>query len=112
MFDPALPAAHSTNSSAEMRGQLNSPKAEIDALTAQVASLQGQLNAAIAGTAQNIPGVSTLNLTISNNPPQQSDVQPIADKVDQLIHTLPRHLPRERCAGGDLERWEGDRGGW
>ena len=90
MFDPALPAAHSTNSSAEMRGQLNSPKAEIDALTAQVASLQGQLNAAIANTAQNIAGVGSLSLSITNNPPQPSDVQPIADKVDELISRLFR----------------------
>ena len=69
------------------------------------------LTAGIAGTANNIPGVSPLNLVISNNPPQQYEVQPIADKVDQLIHTLPRHLPRERRAGGHLERCEGDRGG-
>ena len=89
-FDPSLPVAHSTNSSAEMRAQLTALKAEIDALTAQVASLQAQLTAAIAGTAQNIPGVGNLNLTIANNPPQQSDVQPIADKVDELINTLLR----------------------
>ena len=89
-FDPTLPVAHSTNSSAEMRAQLTALKAEIDALTAQVASLQAQLTAAIAGTANNIPGVGPLNLTISNNPPQQSDVQPIADKVDQMINMLFR----------------------
>ena len=67
--------------------------------------------AAIAGTANNIPAVSPLNMTIGNNPPQQSDLRPVADKVDQLIHTLPRHLPRERRADRDLERCEGDRGG-
>ena len=65
-------------------------KAKRDAQAAQIASLQGQLNAAIAGTANNIPGVSPLNLTINNNPPQQWEVQPIADKVDQLINTLLR----------------------
>ena len=89
-FDPSLPVAHSTNSSAEMRAQLTALKALIDALTAQVASLQAQLTAAIAGTANNIPGVSSLNLVINNNPPQQSDVQPIADKLDQLINALLR----------------------
>ena len=53
-------------------------------------SLQAQLNAAIAGTANNIPGLSPLNLTINNNPPQQWEVQPIADKVDELINSLRR----------------------
>ena len=62
----------------------------LNAQAAQIASLQSQLNAAIAGTANNIPGVSPLNLAINNNPPQQSDVQPIADKLDQLINTLLR----------------------
>ena len=89
-FDPSLPVAHSTNSSAEMRGQLTALKAEIDALAAQVAGLQAQLNSAISGTANNIPGVAPLNLVINNNPPQQSDVQPIADKVDELINNLRR----------------------
>ena len=56
----------------------------------QIPSLQAQITAAIAGTAQTIPGVSTLNLTIGNNPSQQFKVQPIADKLDQLINTLLR----------------------
>ena len=29
-------------------------------------------------------------LTIANNPPQQSEVQPIADKLDELINALRR----------------------
>ena len=89
-FDPSLPVAHSTNSSAEMRAQLTALKAEIDALTAQVASLQAQLTAAIAGTSSNSNGVGNLSLTINNNPPQQFEVQPIADKVDELINALRR----------------------
>ena len=89
-FDPSLPVAHSTNSSAEMRGQLTALKALIDALTAQVASLQAQLTAAIAGTSSNSNGVGNLSLTINNNPPQQFEVQPIADKVDELINALRR----------------------
>ncbi len=68
--------------------------AQLNALTAvqamQIASLQAHLNAAIAGSANNIPGVGPLNLTINNNPPQQWEVQPIANKVDQLINTLLR----------------------
>ena len=89
-FDPTLPVAHSTNSSAEMRAQLTALKAEIDALAAQVANLQGQLNAAIAGTSNNSNGVGNLSLTINNNPPQNYEVQPIADKVDELINALRR----------------------
>ena len=96
-FDPTLPVAHSTNSSAEMRAQLTALKAQLDAQAAQIAAqsgqianLQGQLNAAIANTAQNIPGIGPLNLSIGNNPTQPSDVQPIADKVDELINRLFR----------------------
>ena len=89
-FDPAKPAPGDDLDAVLVRNQFNALKALIDGLTNQVASLQGQLNAAIAGTAQNIPGVSALNLVISNNPPQQSDVQPIADKLDQLINVLLR----------------------
>jgi capsule polysaccharide export protein KpsE/RkpR len=63
--------------------------AQIAALQAQVASLQAQLTAGIAGTANNIPGVAPLGLTISD-PPQQSEVQPLADKMDELINTLLR----------------------
>ena len=35
-------------------------------------------------------GVGYLSLTIKNNAPQQWEVQPIADKRDQLINTLLR----------------------
>ena len=50
----------------------------------------GQLNAAIAGSADNIPGVSTLNLPMNNNPPWQTGVQPIADRLGQFINALLR----------------------
>ena len=90
MFDPAKPVPGDTLDAVLIRAQLNALKALIDTQAAQIASLQTQLTAAIAGTANNIPGVGPLNLTINNNPPQQSDVQPIADKVDQLINTLLR----------------------
>ena len=96
-FDPAKPAFGSPDSSAEMRDQLNALKALIDAQAAQisglntaVASLQGQLNAAISGTSSNSNSVTNLGLSIGNNPPQPSDVQPIADKVDELINALRR----------------------
>ena len=47
-------------------------------------------DAAIAGTSSNSSG-GNLSLTINNNPPQQWEVQPIADKVDELINSLRRN---------------------
>ena len=96
-FDPTKPAFGSPDSSAEMRDQLNALKALIDAQAAQIASLSAQLAdvpnqiaAAIAATSSNSNGVGNLSLSILNNPTQQSDVQPIADKVDELINALRR----------------------
>ena len=96
-FDPAKPAFGSPDSSAEMRDQLNALKALIDAQAAQIASLSAQLAdvpnqiaAAITATSSNSNGVGNLALSIINNPTQQSDVQPIADKVDELINALRR----------------------
>ena len=96
-FDPTKPAFGSPDSSAEMRDQLNALKALIDAQAAQIASLSAQLAdvpnqiaAAIAATSSNSNGVGNLTLTINNNPPQQFEVQPIADKVDELINALRR----------------------
>ena len=89
-FDPNKPAAGDDLDAVLIRAQFNSLKALINALSAQVANLQAQINAAIAGSANNIPGVSPRNLVINNNPPQQFEVQPIADKVDDLINSLRR----------------------
>ena len=103
-FDPTKPAPGDDLDAVLVRNQLNELKALIDAQAAtsaaqaaQIASLQSQLDdyevqvgAAIAATANNIPGVSPLNLTIGNNPPQIWEVQPIADKLDQLINALLR----------------------
>ena len=89
-FDPAKAADHSPNSSAEMRAQLNALNDKIDAQAAEIASLQAQITSALAGSSNNSNGVGNLSLTINNNPPQQSEVQPIADKVDELINALRR----------------------
>ena len=96
-FNPTKPAFGSPDSSAEMRDQLNALKALIDAqaaliasLSAQLADVPNQIAAAIAATSSNSNGVAALSLFINNNPPQQSDVQPIADKVDELINMLRR----------------------
>ena len=89
-YDPTKPAAGDDLDAVLIRNQFNSLKALIDALTGQVANLQSQLTAAIAGTSNNSNGVGNLSLTINNNPPQQFEVQPIADKVDELINALRR----------------------
>lgn len=46
-------------------------------------------NAAIAGSS-NSNAVANLSLSIGNNPQQQWEVQPIADKLDDLINALRR----------------------
>lgn len=89
-FNPALPADHSPLSAAEMRAQITALKALIDAQAAEISSLQSQVGTVLAATSSNSNGVSTLGLTIANNPPQQSEVQPIADKLDELINALRR----------------------
>lgn len=62
----------------------------IDAQSVQINNLQNQLNAAFAGTSNNSNGVGTLSLSLNNNPPQNFEVQPIADKLDELINALRR----------------------
>ena len=89
-FDPAKPAPGDDLDAVLIRNQLNELKALIDSQAAQIANLQAQLKAAIAGTSNNSNGVGNLSLTINNNPPQQFEVQPIADKVDELINSLRR----------------------
>ena len=89
-FDPAKPAPGDDLDAVLVRSQLNALKALIDAQATQIANLQAQLNAAIAGSSTNSNGVGNLSLTINNNPPQQFEVQPIADKLDELINALRR----------------------
>ena len=89
-FDPAKPAPGDDLDAVLIRNQLNALKALIDAQAGQIASLQAQLTAVIGETSNNSNGVGNLNLNIANNPPQQSEVQPIADKVDELINALRR----------------------
>lgn len=89
-FDPTKPVPGDDLDAVLIRNQLNALKALIDAQQAQITSLQIQLNAALAGTSNNSNAVALLALTISNNPPQQSEVQPIADKLDELIGALRR----------------------
>jgi hypothetical protein len=89
-FDPTKPAPGDDLDAVVIRSQLNALKALIDAQAVQIANLQSQINSAIAGTSSNSNGVGNLSLTINNNPPQQWEVQPIADKLDELINALRR----------------------
>ena len=50
---------------------------------------QAALDAAIASTSANTNAVSTLGMVVTN-PPTQSEVQTLADKVDELIVALRR----------------------
>ena len=50
---------------------------------------QAALDAAITGTSANSNSVSTLGMVVTN-PPTQSEVQTLADKVDELILALRR----------------------
>ena len=100
MFDPSKPAANSPLSSAEMRSQLNALKALIDALSAHVDDIVNGYNTTLidieqkeatdfADTSKNTNGVATLGLVVSD-PPTQSQVQSLADKMDELITALRR----------------------
>ncbi|MEO6750942.1 MAG: hypothetical protein ABIP85_04115 [Chthoniobacteraceae bacterium] len=89
-FDPTKPAPGDDLDAVLIRNQFNELKALIDSQAAQIANLQAQINAAFAGTSNNSNGVGNLNLTVNNNPPQQFEVQPIADKLDELINALRR----------------------
>jgi hypothetical protein len=55
--------------------------------TGEVSSMD--LNSAIGGTSANSNGVSQLGLTVSD-PPTQSEMQTIANKLDELIAALRR----------------------
>ena len=83
-YDPALPANGSLISAAELRAQLAALHAEI-----QQRATQAALSSQIDGTSANSNGVATLSMGISD-PPTQSEVQTIADKVDELLNALRR----------------------
>ena len=82
-FDPIKPADHSPVVAAELRGQLTSLKALIDNLPTQL----DVENADAANCSQNIDSFTPLSLTVSN-PPTQSQVQAIVDKLNALIGAL------------------------
>jgi len=89
-FDPTKPQPGDDLDAVLVLAQLNALKALIDAQAAQINSLQSQISGVLAQTSSNSDGVANLGLTIANNPPQQWEVQPIADKLDELINSLRR----------------------
>lgn len=98
-FDPNLPQPNTPADADQMRAQLNGLKDLIDALTAQLAAAEGRLtnlesagfvtqgdiDNAIAGTASNVNGVSILDPFVASDPPLQSEVQMLGDKLNELI---------------------------
>ena len=84
-FDPTKPANNSLVSSSELRGQFTSLKTEIDAKATST-----DLNNAIAGTSSNSNGVGDLSGFVASDPPLQSEVQTLADKLNELINALRR----------------------
>jgi hypothetical protein len=53
------------------------------------ADLASALSSAISGTSNNTNAVSTLGMSVSD-PPTQSEMQAIANKLDELINALRR----------------------
>ncbi len=83
-FDPAKPANNAPVLATELRNQFTTLNSDI-----QTRATQGQLAGEIAGTSTNSNGVAGLGQGISD-PPQQGEVQAIADKLDELINALRR----------------------
>ena len=104
-FNPNLPADHSEIVAAELRDQLNALKALNDAQAAQIAALTSRVQALESGkasmddvnaainenSAANSDSVFYLQLAPSN-PPTQSDVQAIINRLNELITALNRQL--------------------
>lgn len=95
-YDATFPQEGTLIDAAAMRAALAYYQAEIVALKARVTALeagggggitQAQLDAAIAGTGNNTNAVADLPGFVASDPPLQSDVQAIADKVNELINT-------------------------
>ena len=87
-FDPAKPATNTPNSSTEMRGQLISLNADIQHRVT-VNDLNNAIANAVAATSNNSNGVSTLGQG-ANGGYDQTQMQQVLDKLDELITALRR----------------------
>ena len=83
-FDPNLPQANTPIDAVQMRGQLTSLQADI-----QTRATATDLAAGIAGTSNNSNGVSVLSQGADGGY-NQSQIQSILDKIDELINALRR----------------------
>ncbi len=83
-FDPTKPVNNAPLSSAEMRSQLTSLNADIQARASFT-----DLNNAIAGTSNNSNTVGTLSQSADFSY-QQWQMQDLMNKVDELINALRR----------------------
>ena len=87
-FDPTKPAFGSPDSSAEMRAQLTALNADIQQRTTP-ADVANSIAAAIAGTSNNSNAVTLLGQTADGGY-NQSQMQAVLDKLDELINALRR----------------------
>ena len=80
-------AKHNSRTAAHFQDLLLAVDAERKGLPGEVSAVQ--LEDAINGTSTNSNAVDTLGMVVTD-PPTQSEVQQIADKVDELIAALRR----------------------
>ena len=85
-FDPTKPANKSKLSSAEMREQLNSLKALIDAQQAQMAAMQAQVTS-LNAKATAVAAIPANDLMISD-PPGCDEMNTLYDKVKAIINGM------------------------
>lgn len=87
-YDPNLPLENTLIDAAQMRAQQQGLNDLIQARAtpAQVAAAEAN---AIGNSSNNSNGVATMGMVVSD-PPTQSEVQAIADKLDELINALRR----------------------
>lgn len=98
-FDPNYPTDGSLIKAAEFRAQFAALKALVDGLEARVAALEavtaggvvapGQLDTAIATTANNVNGIDPSGVGASD-PPTQAELQDVMNKLAELIVGLHR----------------------
>lgn len=95
-FNPALPADHSPLSSSEMRLQLNSLNTDIQTRVTQAVlntAMNNAISSAVAttlpSTSNNSNAVTTLNQG-AQSAYDQSQMQQVLDKIDELINALRR----------------------
>ena len=87
-YDPNLPTENTLVDAVQMRTQLTGIVDLVNAAAANAAS-HAEVGNAITGTSNNSNNVGFLNVGLSN-PPQQWEVQPIIDKLNELIQALRR----------------------